>query len=284
MFALGVLFVLAGLGVNLAYHRVLSHRSLKLPKWLERVLVTLGLPAGTPVQWAGNHRYHHAHADTLLDPHSPVHQGFWYAHVGWYLRSRSVTLLPRVYALAGPVAYAGGCLDASRHQSGTQCTRARRVGRPLVRVCEPAVALCDRDASACGRFRWASRIGSGALPGSAGCGSRWCFRTTPGMPSTAWRTCHGKTLPRQQRRFTEQRNLRGACPRRGLARKSSSFSGERQAWSVSPGVRLDMAGDPRARARSDWPPEFNWRTLNRRLSGKRHAGDRSIRQGTLRSG
>jgi stearoyl-CoA desaturase (delta-9 desaturase) len=87
--------------VNLAYHRVLSHRSLKLAKWLERTLVTVGLPAGTPVQWAGNHRYHHAHADTELDPHSPLRQGFWYAHVGWYLRSRNVVLCG-LYALGGP--------------------------------------------------------------------------------------------------------------------------------------------------------------------------------------
>jgi stearoyl-CoA desaturase (delta-9 desaturase) len=70
--------------------------------WLERTLVTLGLPAGTPVQWAGNHRYHHAHTDTPLDPHSPLHRGFWYAHVGWYLGSENVQLCV-LYSLAGPV-------------------------------------------------------------------------------------------------------------------------------------------------------------------------------------
>jgi stearoyl-CoA desaturase (delta-9 desaturase) len=103
-FALFVLvyYQLAGLGVNLGYHRVLSHRSLRLPLWLERMLVTLGLPAGTPIQWAGNHRFHHQHSDTALDPHSPVHQGFWYAHVGWYLGSKSVPLSV-AYALAGPL-------------------------------------------------------------------------------------------------------------------------------------------------------------------------------------
>jgi fatty-acid desaturase len=94
-------YLLAGLGVNLAYHRVLSHRSVRLSRWLERVLVTIGLPAGTPVQWAGNHRYHHAHTDTELDPHSPVHRGFWYAHVGWYIGSGNV-LLCLLYSLAGP--------------------------------------------------------------------------------------------------------------------------------------------------------------------------------------
>jgi fatty-acid desaturase len=97
-----IYFLLAGIGVNLGYHRVLSHRSLRLPKWLERLLVIVGLPAGTPVQWAGNHRYHHAHADTPLDPHSPMHRGFWFAHVGWYIGSNNVILCV-LYSLAGPL-------------------------------------------------------------------------------------------------------------------------------------------------------------------------------------
>jgi fatty-acid desaturase len=95
-------YLSAGLGVNLAYHRILSHRALRLPKWLERSLVLLGLPAGTPVQWIGNHRYHHAHTDTALDPHSPVQHGFWYAHAGWYFGSKN-RMLCVGYALAGPV-------------------------------------------------------------------------------------------------------------------------------------------------------------------------------------
>jgi fatty-acid desaturase len=94
-------YVLAGLSVNLAYHRVLSHRSLRLPRWLERTLVTIGVPAGTPVQWTGNHRFHHATADTPLDPHSPSRRGFLYAHVGWYLRSSNPALCV-AYALGGP--------------------------------------------------------------------------------------------------------------------------------------------------------------------------------------
>jgi stearoyl-CoA desaturase (delta-9 desaturase) len=101
LFVLGYYF-LAGLGVNLGYHRVLSHRSLRVPLWLERALVLIGLPAGTPVQWAGNHRFHHRHTDTLLDPHSPVHLGFWYAHVGWYIRSRNLMACV-LYSVAGPV-------------------------------------------------------------------------------------------------------------------------------------------------------------------------------------
>jgi stearoyl-CoA desaturase (delta-9 desaturase) len=94
-------FLSAGLAVGLAYHRMLAHRSLVLPRLMERLLVTLGLPAGTPVQWAGNHRRHHARADRPGDPHSPL-DGFWHAHNGWYIGARHP--LPCVlYALAGPV-------------------------------------------------------------------------------------------------------------------------------------------------------------------------------------
>lgn len=104
---MGVLFFcltyyfLASVGVNLGYHRVLSHRSLRLPFWLEAICITLGLPAGTPVQWAGNHRFHHAHTDTPEDPHSPIHKGFWFAHCGWYIGTANPVLC-FLYAAAGP--------------------------------------------------------------------------------------------------------------------------------------------------------------------------------------
>src|SRR6476620_1547432 len=76
----------AGLAICIGYHRVLA---------------TMGLPAGTPIQWAGNHRFHHAHADQADDPHSP-RDGFWHAHNGWYIGRRDAfTCL--LYALAGPL-------------------------------------------------------------------------------------------------------------------------------------------------------------------------------------
>lgn len=95
-------WLLAGLAINLAYHRTLTHRSLRLWRPLERLLVTAGLPAGTPIQWVGNHRRHHARADVEGDPHSPARDGFWWAHVGWYLGTKR--LVPCVlYALGGPL-------------------------------------------------------------------------------------------------------------------------------------------------------------------------------------
>ena len=94
-------YVGAGFAINLGYHRSLSHRSLVLNKHFERFVVTLGLPAGTPVQWAGNHRFHHANADRPADPHSPL-DGFWHAHNGWYIgRKDAPTCI--LYALAGPL-------------------------------------------------------------------------------------------------------------------------------------------------------------------------------------
>lgn len=97
-----IYYLIAGIGVNLGYHRTLSHRALKLPKWLERLTITLGLPAGTPIQWAGNHRFHHAHTDVPGDPHSPHLDGYWYAHVGWYIGTRN-PMLCLLYSIAGPL-------------------------------------------------------------------------------------------------------------------------------------------------------------------------------------
>lgn len=95
-------YLAAGLAINVAYHRCLSHRSFRLKKAFERFFVALGLPAGTPVQWVGNHRFHHARADEESDPHSPVKDGFWFAHTGWYIGTKN-PLFCFLYAIAGPL-------------------------------------------------------------------------------------------------------------------------------------------------------------------------------------
>ncbi len=84
--ALLVLFmwVAGALGINLCYHRLLTHRSFKTPKWFEYLLTAMGCLAwqGGPIQWVGTHRLHHRHSDDDLDPHSPKH-GFTWAHMLW---------------------------------------------------------------------------------------------------------------------------------------------------------------------------------------------------------
>jgi len=74
----------AGLGITLCYHRLLTHRSFKTPKWFEYFLTLLGCLTwqGGPIQWVGVHRIHHHHSDEEEDPHTPRH-GFSWAHMFW---------------------------------------------------------------------------------------------------------------------------------------------------------------------------------------------------------
>ncbi|NJN32328.1 MAG: acyl-CoA desaturase [Synechococcales cyanobacterium RM1_1_8] len=87
--ALGIfLYWLTGsVGICLGYHRLLTHRSLRLPQWLEYIIVTIGVLAlqGGPVFWVGTHRMHHAYTeDGQRDPYA-ASRGFWWSHVLWLL-------------------------------------------------------------------------------------------------------------------------------------------------------------------------------------------------------
>jgi fatty-acid desaturase len=80
------LYVFGLLGINLCFHRLLTHRSFVCPKWLEHGLAILGLCCvqDTPARWVAIHRRHHEHADERPDPHSPL-AGFLWAHIGWMI-------------------------------------------------------------------------------------------------------------------------------------------------------------------------------------------------------
>src|SRR5260370_335928 len=58
-----------GLGTTVCYHRLLSHRSLKLNWIVEQVLIfgTMFNGSGAPASWVAYHRRHHARADTPDD-------------------------------------------------------------------------------------------------------------------------------------------------------------------------------------------------------------------------
>ncbi|KAL6778121.1 FAD5A [Auxenochlorella protothecoides x Auxenochlorella symbiontica] len=82
-----LMYLVSGLlGITTSYHRQLSHRSFRTPKWLEHALAYCGVLAiqGDPLEWVSCHRHHHLHCDTPLDPHSP-YEGFWWSHMGWLL-------------------------------------------------------------------------------------------------------------------------------------------------------------------------------------------------------
>jgi stearoyl-CoA desaturase (delta-9 desaturase) len=83
---LALWWVSGSLGIGMGYHRLLTHRGFKTPKWVEyflTVCATLTLESG-PIQWVGTHRIHHAHTEQPGDPHSP-RDGTWWAHMGWIL-------------------------------------------------------------------------------------------------------------------------------------------------------------------------------------------------------
>ena len=93
--ALAGLYVFGTLGVNLCFHRLLTHRGVALPKWLEHAFALLGLCClqDTPSRWVAIHRRHHEHSDEQPDPHSPLVNFLW-GHMGWLMvKNRDLTRL-----------------------------------------------------------------------------------------------------------------------------------------------------------------------------------------------
>ena len=85
----GVLIMLVGThvfgsGINIGYHRLLTHRSFKCPRWVERFFVFLAICCleDAPATWVATHRLHHKDSDDQPDPHSPW-VNFWWSHMGW---------------------------------------------------------------------------------------------------------------------------------------------------------------------------------------------------------
>lgn len=77
-------WIVGSLGVGLGWHRLLTHRSFKAPKWLEYLLSIFASMSmqDAPDKWIATHRIHHAFVETEKDPHS-TRFGFWWAQIGW---------------------------------------------------------------------------------------------------------------------------------------------------------------------------------------------------------
>jgi stearoyl-CoA desaturase (delta-9 desaturase) len=93
--AFGVMYLIAGFGVTVGFHRLLTHRSFQTYKPVEYAFAAAGSMAvqGPVIDWVADHRKHHAHADEEGDPHSPhvdfedgwrgALRGLFHAHMGW---------------------------------------------------------------------------------------------------------------------------------------------------------------------------------------------------------
>ncbi|CAN1209065.1 Stearoyl-CoA desaturase (Delta-9 desaturase) [Tumidithrix helvetica PCC 7403] len=78
-------WLFGSIGICLGYHRLLSHRSFQVPKFVEYAIGLLGALAlqGGPIFWVSGHRLHHAHTEDVdLDPYS-ARRGFWWSHMLW---------------------------------------------------------------------------------------------------------------------------------------------------------------------------------------------------------
>jgi len=84
-------WVSGSLGIGMCYHRLLTHRGYKTPKWLEYFLTVCATTAleGGPIFWVATHRIHHQYSDEDGDPHSP-RDGKWWSHMGWILTGKSM--------------------------------------------------------------------------------------------------------------------------------------------------------------------------------------------------
>ena len=82
-----VSYATVALGISLCFHRILTHRSLRLLKPIEYLFAIFGTLAlqADPIRWVSVHRKHHAHADHEGDPHS-IADGFKWAHMDWIYR------------------------------------------------------------------------------------------------------------------------------------------------------------------------------------------------------
>ncbi|MCA9177749.1 MAG: fatty acid desaturase [Planctomycetales bacterium] len=91
-----------GQGITIGYHRLLTHRSFRTPRWVEHCFAIVGICClqDTPVRWVATHRIHHNHSDEGEDPHTPLVNFVW-SHCGWLMyRNRNTQSLDSLQKFA----------------------------------------------------------------------------------------------------------------------------------------------------------------------------------------
>jgi len=84
-------FFAINVGIGMSYHRLLTHRGYRVPRWLEYFITACGTMAleGGPIFWVATHRVHHQNSDHEGDPHTP-RDGAWWSHAGWIISGRAL--------------------------------------------------------------------------------------------------------------------------------------------------------------------------------------------------
>ena len=79
-----VIWFFVGLSVTAGYHRLFAHKTYQASWPVRLFLLVFGAGAleNSVLNWAADHRIHHAHVDHDRDPYN-ITKGFWWAHIGW---------------------------------------------------------------------------------------------------------------------------------------------------------------------------------------------------------
>ena len=82
--SLFVYWTIGVLGINIGFHRLISHRSFETYKPIEYFFALVGIitTIGSPLACSALHRQHHGHTETEKDPHSPYQLGWFRAWFG----------------------------------------------------------------------------------------------------------------------------------------------------------------------------------------------------------
>jgi fatty-acid desaturase len=85
--AIILLNLTGGIGLSLGFHRMLTHQSLRVPRWLNYTIAAIGVLGmeGGPITWVATHRRHHAHSDGAGDPHNG-RRGLPWSQLQWMYR------------------------------------------------------------------------------------------------------------------------------------------------------------------------------------------------------
>ncbi len=87
------LYVVRMFAITAGFHRLFAHRSYRTGRVFQFLMAFVGTASYQkgPLWWAAHHRWHHLHADTETDLHSPLAHTLWRSHVGWFLSRASGT-------------------------------------------------------------------------------------------------------------------------------------------------------------------------------------------------
>jgi cyclopropane-fatty-acyl-phospholipid synthase len=79
-----VWYLCSGLSITGGYHRLFSHRAYRAAAPLKLFYLVFGAAAAqnSAINWASDHRRHHAHTDKDGDPYD-ARKGLWWSHMGW---------------------------------------------------------------------------------------------------------------------------------------------------------------------------------------------------------